>query len=79
MISKDREYRAFEMRISEGEMNVEGYAAIFNSPTVLYSYDGVDYKEEIDAVAFEKTEMSDVVMNYNHQGKPVARLSLIHI
>ena len=73
MSSKDREYRAFEMRISEGEMNVEGYAAIFNSPTVLYSYDGVDYKEEIDAVAFEKTEMSDVVMNYNHQGKPVAR------
>ena len=73
VISKDREYRAFEMRIADGEMNVEGYAAIFNSPTVLYSYDGIDYKEEIDVNAFAKAEMADVVMNYNHQGKPVAR------
>lgn len=72
-ISKDREYRAFEMRVADGEMNVEGYAAIFNSATTLYSYEGIDYKEEIDRNAFENTEMQDVVMNYNHQGKPVAR------
>jgi HK97 family phage prohead protease len=74
MISKDREYRAFEMRASsEGEMIVEGYAAVFNTPTVLYSYDGIDYKESVDAEAFRKAEMADVVMNYNHEGKPVAR------
>ena len=73
MVSKDREYRAFEMRVADGEMIVEGYAAIFNSPTVLYEYEGIDYKEVIDRNAFSSAEMVDVVMNYNHQGKPVAR------
>ena len=68
MVSKDREYRAFEMRAADGEMTVEGYAAVFSAPTVLYSYDGVDYKEEIDPQAFRAAEMADVVMNYNHQG-----------
>ena len=73
MVSNDREYRTFEMRIAEGDMHVEGYAAVFDSPTTLYSYDGVDYKEEIDTKAFDNAEMQDVVMNYNHAGKPVAR------
>lgn len=73
MISKDREYRAFELRAADGEMTVEGYAAIFESPAVLYSYDGVDYREVIDRKAFSGAQMVDVVMNYNHQGKPVAR------
>ena len=72
-ISKDREYRAFEMRVADGEMSVEGYAVIFDSPTVLYTHNGVDYKEEIVRGAFDHTEMNDVVMNYNHTGKPVAR------
>lgn len=74
MVSKDREYRAFEMRAAEGdELHVEGYAAVFNQETVLYSYDGIDYKELIEPEAFRGAEMSDVVMNYNHEGKPVAR------
>lgn len=74
MISKDREYLAFEMRAKDDEkMIVEGYAAVFNRETVLYSYDGIDYKESISPSAFEAAEMSDVVMNYNHQGKPTAR------
>ena len=73
MVSKDREYRAFEMRIANDDMTVEGYAAVFNSPTVLYSYGGVDYKEEVSPEAFRSSEMADVVMNYNHTGKPVAR------
>lgn len=74
MISKDREYLAFEMRAKDDEkMIVEGYAAVFNQETVLYSYDGIDYKESISPSAFESAEMSDVVMNYNHQGKPTAR------
>ena len=74
MVSKDREYRAFEMRAAAaGDMTVEGYAAVFNDPTVLYSDGGVDYKEVIDRNAFTGSLMKDVVMNYNHQGKPVAR------
>lgn len=73
MVSNDREYRAFEMHIAQEEMTVEGYAAVFDSPTVLYSFDGIDYREEIDKGAFLNAQMQDVVMNYNHQGKPVAR------
>ena len=43
MISENREYRAFEMRIADGDMIVEGYAAVFESPTVMYSDSNVDY------------------------------------
>ena len=73
MISKDREYRAFEMRVADGEMTVEGYAAVFESPTVLYRNGAIEYKEKISAGAFDGAEMRDVVFNFNHQGKPVAR------
>ena len=73
MVTNDRQYRAFEVRANEAECRVEGYAAIFNSPTVMYEWDGVQYKEAIDAGAFSETQMADVVMNYNHTGKPVAR------
>lgn len=73
MVSNDREYRAFEMRAADGEMTVEGYAAVFESPTVLYSDGGIDYREVVDRRAFAQAQMADVVMNYNHQGKPVAR------
>lgn len=73
MISKDRFYRAFEVRLSDTEFRVEGYAATFDTPTVLYEYDGIEYKEVIDRNAFAKTQMNDTVMNFNHGGKPVAR------
>lgn len=73
MISKDRDYRAFEIRLSESEMKVEGYAATFDQETVMYEYDGIEYKEKVDRNAFTGTQMADVVLNYNHQGKPVAR------
>ncbi|WP_028609727.1 HK97 family phage prohead protease [Paenibacillus harenae] len=76
----DKDFRVFTIEaraadVGEGseELFVEGYAATFNSPTVLYSYDGVDYKEVIDARAFDGADMSDVIFNYNHGGKVVAR------
>lgn len=77
MISKDREYRTFEIRASDAPEEagriVEGYACVFNQPTVLYSFDGIDYLEQVDSNAFDSAQMADVVMNYNHTGKPVAR------
>lgn len=74
MISKDRQYRNFEVRALEEEgMIVEGYAVTFNQPTVMYEFDGIEYKEEIDKNAFDGAEMRDVVLNYNHDGKPFAR------
>ena len=74
MISNDRQYRSFEVRANnENECKVEGYAAVFDKEAVLYEFDGQEYKEVIDPRSFDKTQMSDVVMNYNHEGKPVAR------
>lgn len=74
MITKDRIYRNFEVRAAEEDgLIVEGYAAKFESPTVLYEVDGIKYSEIIKRGAFTGAEMTDVVMNYNHDGKPVAR------
>lgn len=74
-----RDYRIFEVRAlpdggdGEKQYRVEGYAAVFEQEAVLYEYDGIKYKEIIDRNAFSGAEMRDVVMNYNHRGKPVAR------
>jgi len=72
--------RRFEFQIrseavegQEPELWVEGYAARFNSPTVLFEIDGVEYKEQIASDAFEGAKMDDVILNYNHQGKVMAR------
>lgn len=76
----EREYRSvplsdFEIRAGEQdtpEYRVEGYASTFDE-YVLYSMDGVDYKEKIDPKAFDGADMSDVVFLYNHDGKVFAR------
>lgn len=82
----DRQVRRFEVqtRIVERkaeeageaakELYVEGYAARFNSPTVLFEYEGREYKEQIAPEAFAEADMTDVIMNYNHGGKVVARI-----
>jgi HK97 family phage prohead protease len=55
------------------ELWVEGYAARFNSPTVLFELDGMEYKEQIASDAFIEAKMDDVIFNYNHQGRVMAR------
>ena len=55
------------------ELYVEGYASVFDSPTVLFEYEGREYKEQICRGAFEGCQMSDVIFNYNHSGKVMAR------
>lgn len=67
--------RALERDGQEGqkELYVEGYAVRFNSPTVLFEYCGQEYREQISDTAFDEADMSDVIMNYNHGGKVVAR------
>ena len=55
------------------ELYVEGYAVRFDSPTVLFEYSGTEYKEQIDRHAFDGALMEDVIFNYNHGGKVLAR------
>lgn len=47
-------------------MIVEGYAAVFNQETVLWEYDGIQYKEIIAPGAFDGCDMKDVPFRYNH-------------
>ena len=80
---KDREFRQFKdfkLRAAEPveengsqELYIEGVAATFNDPTVLFEYNGVEYKEQIDRMAFDGADMFDVIFNYNHSGKVMAR------
>jgi hypothetical protein len=79
-IKDGREYRSLQdfslVPREEGseEYRVKGTAVVFDTPTVLYECDGVKYFEVIDRRAFEGCDLSDVIMNYNHGGKVVARL-----
>lgn len=54
---------------------VEGYATTFNDPYRMFSYDGVDYFEQIDRDALTAADMSDVLFLYNHEGMVYARIS----
>lgn len=80
---KEREYRAvvLPLRLPESEKRidsdyyVEGFATTFNKPYLLYEWDGVKYYEEIDRNALDDADLSDVIMQYDHQGKVLARLS----
>ncbi len=79
-IKEGREYRALQdfslVPREEGseEYRVNGTAVVFDTPTVIAEYDGIKYCEVIDRHAFDECDLSDVIMNYNHAGKVVARL-----
>ncbi len=66
------EYRAEQIGDVQ-ELFVEGYAVTFDQPTVLFEMGGIEYKEQIDARAFDDANMTDVIFNYNHSGKVMAR------
>lgn len=54
---------------------VEGYATVFNQPYELWHYDGYTVLEQIDPSAFDECDMSDTIMQYNHEGRVFARVS----
>lgn len=74
-LSDGREYRAMSMRAlgDSDAMIVEGYATTFNQPYLLY--DGGDYRvmEQIAPTAFAQCDMTDVIMQYDHEGRVFAR------
>ena len=77
---KEREYRnlvtlqpQIHKRI-DSEYYVEGYAATWDR-YLLYEFDGVEYYERIDKNAFDDADINDVIMQYDHQGKVLARTS----
>lgn len=59
----------------DSDYYIEGYATTFDKPYQLYEYDGIKYYEVIDRNALAEADLSDVIMQYDHQGKVLARLS----
>ena len=82
-VKKDREYRDMTMEIRTAENEeapeerkvVRGYASTFNEPYTLFETDDWRFNEVVDARAFDNTDMSDVIMQYDHEGRVFARMS----
>ena len=77
-LDEGRSYRSVvEMRIAQEQegMIVEGYATTFNEPYVLWADDEYEISEQISDRAFDQTDMSDVIMQYDHAGRVFARTS----
>lgn len=82
-MKNNREYRNMIMEIrsadaaeeSPNQKIVRGYASTFNEPYTLYEDDSWRLDEVVDANAFTNTDMSDVIMQYDHEGRVFARIS----
>lgn len=80
MIREGREYRNMTVQIRKDEgwedepsKVVAGYATTFEQPYQLYSGDGWELWEVVDRGAFDETDMKDVIMQYDHEGRVFAR------
>lgn len=75
--------RMMEMRAAQSDddqMIVEGYAAVFNSETMLWEspYSGYRYMEKIDAGAFDGAKMDRTVFKYNHRDNGLVLASAVN-
>jgi len=79
---KEREYRSLVTPLTivdkskriESTHYIEGYATTF-SPYVLFESDGIKYYEHIHPEALASADMSNVIMQYDHHGRVLARNS----
>lgn len=73
-----RQYRAFtDVAVKEEDeaRSVEGYATTFDVPYLLWRDGDYEVWEQVDKRAFDKTDMTDVIFQYNHEGRVFARQS----
>lgn len=62
-----RSVTSFEALPDEGGAQIiEGRAAIYDSPTCLWEFEGVKYYERIAPGAFDDADMKDCCLKYNH-------------
>ena len=82
-VKSDREYRDMTREVRTAETDeapderkmVTGYASTFNEPYTLYEDESWRFNEVVDARAFDNTDMSDVILQYDHCGRVFARIS----
>ncbi len=55
------------------ERFVEGYATVFGEEYLLYDWGDYRVYEKIDSRAFDDCDMTDVIFQYNHEGRVMAR------
>ena len=79
-MKQNREYRKIDVAgletRSDGDnsMIVEGYATTFNQPYELWHNSDYTVMEQVDGHAFDHTDMRDVIMQYDHEGRVFARV-----
>jgi HK97 family phage prohead protease len=79
--TNEREYRQIMVENMEtreednGEKIVEGYATTFDQEYRLWGDAQYEVLESIDRNAFNNTDMADVIMQYDHEGRVFARKS----
>ena len=72
----EREYRSMTMAaVEDDEVKVRGYATTFDDPYTLYQDDSLVLREIVDHDALRDADMSDVIMQYDHEGRVFARTS----
>lgn len=77
----EREYRTInmaELEIREeqdGRKIVEGYATTFEQEYRLWGDAMYEVLESMARTAFDKADMTDVIVQYNHEGRVLARIS----
>lgn len=77
----EREYRRIDVPGNiearsldeENEMTVDGYATTFGNEYLLWDDGEYRVVESIDPGAFADADMTDVIMQYDHQGRVFAR------
>lgn len=78
-IESGRQYRNMMLEVREvnddDKCIVRGYATTYNEPYTLYSDEGCEIREQVHPDAFNECDMSDVIMQYDHEGRVFARLS----
>ena len=74
-IKTDREYRDVYNALvpQDDEKRVTGYATVFEVPYKLYGDGSYEIWEKVAPTAFANTDVSDVIMQYNHEGRVFAR------
>ena len=75
-LNEGRSYRNLaSFGVAEERKMVEGYATTFNDPYTLFRDGQYTVIEQVDPHAFDETDMSDVIMQYDHEGRVFARTS----
>lgn len=74
-LKTDREYRDVYNALvpQDDEKRVTGYATVFDVPYKLYGDGSFEIWEKVAPTAFANTDVSDVIMQYNHEGRVFAR------